>query len=255
MCGASYRACILMMVVAGFLTGSTSWSAAQGNKILLLGIFQDGQLLLPATQVLTAKLSETDELVSVDETTEKERRCNKGGVCFERLAGKSGARFLISGTVQRSPPGFKVIHLQIYDAQVGSFDELDRTQHDNESLEDCARNLVPLLRERLQNPVVERARLRPRKRLLDTLGMGPVESKPRWPSWRVSLATTLGLISAISLAGAIPLSIFNRKPTDGECSYNGKRDACVWNFSSLFITGYSLAAGSVVGLGLTLGLR
>jgi hypothetical protein len=71
--------------------------------------------------------------------------------------------------------------------------------------------------------------------------------------WRSGLASFLGTISALSLAGAIVLNVLNHQSVGGGCDpYGPQNTHCVASYDTLIGVGYALAGVSLAGMSLTL---
>lgn len=82
--------------------------------------------------------------------------------------------------------------------------------------------------------------------------------RPRTRAWRLGLGASLGVLGALTLGGAIALTVLNGQPTDGACmtpSGQGLLPSCKTGYMPLFAAGYAASGALLLGSVLTFSLR
>lgn len=178
--------------------------------------------------------------------------------CLSRLARRHGLAWIVGGQLRprrSADDDVRKLHLFVFDAQrngpIGS-DLYGR-------IDDLARALPQALATLLQ----ESAAPLESPRLPTLVSGGPVATRPgerTGRGLRIVLASGLGVLATLSLTGAIVAHVLHNQPAagaicdDAPALMRAHDTACLYQTTPLFASGYSIAAASLVGVALSLGI-
>jgi len=248
------RWCVAAVIALGALQSLGAQAANANDEILVLGIFQNGKLKERLSSALIAHLRGSEAVLPADSLLPSERQCQRGP-CLMRVAEKTGARFLVWGVVSEGNSRAQTsVMMHLFDSQQVSMDILPGSAPAETPLDEVINQLgVKLLQHyRTPSPNIP---LSTQRNPLSDLDFPRQRTERPSQTWRVGVATGLGIVTALSLGASIVMSVLYNAPAEGACPYNGRDDRCAWKFTYPIVAGYTLSAVGAVGIGLTLGLR
>lgn len=276
------RLCMLVSVAVGaMLAGSSTVALAQrgSDPILSLGVQTAGKSDPKLSAVLRESLAKSGEMMVQDgKLTAGERLCTNSE-CMSQLAGREGAKFVVSAQLRPNGPASQNLTLVVYDV-------VRRVPHDEHAL--CDR-CSPELLNRALTELAERSlrNYRDRVALLNApttpapaapgttepaltpaptpapatpapaVAATPVSSEPatnsedfwgRMPRNRKIAAGILGGALLLTLIPTVALHATDGQETSLSCS----SAPCILHNQPLYIGGYALSGALALGLTLTI---
>lgn len=247
----SLRGLIGISLVMSVMTTSPADGSGRPG-VLFLGITQGsgGQPNEDLTEwVDAALLGQGTEVIRPEQLTPAERRCRVVN-CLAALARTHERGLVLTGWIEAAAGNSRTLVLLGYDAAMGR--ALDKSLGISDSVtgRPAVATLVGQVLSDLRESFPSFAPSR------EPAPAPPVVVERRRPEWRRLVATCLGTLAVVTLAGSITLAALHHRPTDLPCRNSmdeGAKD-CRWNLLSLFGPGFAASGVLLVGTGLSLGL-
>lgn len=219
------------------------------DVILSLGVLgENGALEDRLTELWAEELKRSEQLAGGAALRPGDRRC-RTAACLDLLAEPRQASIVVFGDIRRVDRRRRRLELRVYDTRTRSSLGIAGTTESD--LEPKLRELAPRLLKEFRTPLA--ASLREGSAEGSELSIRLSLPPPPRFTWRSAWGGVMGSLAALSLGGAVALTVLNHSPTEARCEpYYGAPGPCVTEYSGLYGTGYALAALSGIGSGLLL---